>query len=106
MSDISKALYLLALMSLPVMADRALPVAPVNASMVAAAGLQRLDTTELKKAFSGKRSEQNVRGKSYRAEYGLDGSVVLDDTSGLMDRGTFSITDKAAAVFVCDWSSR
>jgi hypothetical protein len=47
-----------------------------------------------------------VRGKSYRAEYGLDGSVVLDDTSGLMDRGTFSITDKAAAVFVCDWSSR
>lgn len=92
MSDVAKVWYLLALLSLPAMADRAFPDAPANASAAAAAGLQRLDTDDLKNAFSGERSEQNARAKSYRAEYGSDGSVILSNTSGLIDRGTFSVT--------------
>ena len=92
MSDVAKVLYLLALLSQPVMADRAFPVAPADVSTAAAAGLKRLDTTDLKTAFAGKRSELDARGKSYRAEYGSDGSVILSNTSGLIDRGTFSVT--------------
>ena len=53
--------------------------------------MQRLDTNELTKAFIGKRSEQDGRGKSYVAEYGEDGSVILSNVSGLIDRGTFTI---------------
>jgi len=82
---------LLALLSQPAWADLAFPVAPADASAAAGAGLQRLDSSELKKAFSGKRSEQDGRGKSYVAEYGADGSVILGNTSGLIDRGTFTV---------------
>ncbi len=95
MSNLAKVLYLLALLSQPVIADQAFPVAPADASIATAAGLQRLDTTELEKAFSGERSEQNAHGKIYRAEYGVDGSIILSNTSGLIDRGTFSITRQA-----------
>ena len=91
MSNFAKALYLLALLSQQAMADQAFPVAPADASTATGAGLQRLDTTELEKAFSGQRSEQDGRGKSYLAEYGSDGSVILGNTSGLIDRGTFTV---------------
>jgi hypothetical protein len=91
MSNFARILYLAALLSQQVMADQAFPVAPPDASDAAATGLQRLDTSELKTAFLGKRSEQDGRGKSYVAEYGSDGSVILSNTSGLIDRGTFSV---------------
>lgn len=91
MSNFVKVLYLLAFVSQQVVADQAFPSAPAEASIATDAGLQRLDTSDLKKAFSGKRSEQDGRGKSYIAEYGSDGSVILSDTSGMIDRGTFTI---------------
>ena len=91
MANVPKVLYLLVLLSQPVMAERVFPVAPADVSKAVEAGLQRLDTTDLAEAFSGQHSEQGARGKSYRAEYGADGSVVLSDSSGLIDRGTFTI---------------
>ena len=91
MSKFAIALYLLALVSQLVMADQAFPTAPVEVSSATDAGLQRLDTSDLKRAFAGKRLEQDGRGKSYIAEYGSDGSVILSNASGLIDRGTFTI---------------
>jgi hypothetical protein len=32
-----------------------------------------------------------MRGKVYRAQYGDDGSVILSNSSGLIDRGTFTV---------------
>lgn len=92
MSDLRKVLYLLVMLSSPAAADQAFPAAPADASAAAAGGLQRLNTTDLKEKFSGKRAEQDARGRSYWAQYGSDGSVILSGTSGLIDRGTFSIT--------------
>jgi len=95
MSNIVKVLYVLALLSQQVMADQAFPVAPADASAAAGAGLPRLDSSELQNAFSGERAEQNARGKIYQAIYGGDGSVILSNASGLIDRGTFSVTRQA-----------
>ena len=91
MSNFAKVLYVLAFVSQQLMADQAFPLAPLDASSATDAGLQRLDTSDLKQAFSGKRSEQDGRGRSYVAEYGSDGSVILSNNSGLIDRGTFTI---------------
>jgi len=91
LSSVAKVLYLLLLLLQPVMAERTFPVAPADASTAVDAGLRRLDMSDLKNAFSGQYSEQDARGKTYRAEYGADGSVILSDSSGLIDRGTFTI---------------
>ena len=95
MSKIVKLLYVLVLFSQQAMADQAFPVAPADASAAAGAGLRRLDSSELQKAFSGERTEQDARGKTYQATYGADGSVILSNASGLIDRGTFSVTRQA-----------
>ena len=73
------------------MADRTFPAAPADASSAADAGLRRLNMTDLSEIFSGHYSEQDARGKIYRTEYGSDGSVILSNSSGLIDRGTFTI---------------
>lgn len=68
------------------------PTAPRDAQSAASAGLQRLDVPALKQMFIGTHTERDARGKTYRTEYGEDGSVILSNSNGLIDRGTFSIT--------------
>ena len=92
MSGIRNLLYVLALAVAPAMAAADFPVAPVDASEAAARGLQRVETAVLQETFSGTRFERDASGKVYRAQYGTDGSVILSNTGGLIDRGTFSIT--------------
>ena len=91
MSAVCKlAIFCLALLSAGAMVE--LPDASATATGAGARGLQRLEVEGLKKAFIGKHVERDARGKTYRVEYGEDGSVVLSDTAGEIDRGTFSIT--------------
>jgi hypothetical protein len=89
-------LYVLAtsvpvLVAMPPGAAAEFPVAPADVAAASAGGLQQLDMAALRKAFSGTRVEQDARGKTYRAQYGADGSVVISNSSGLIDRGTFSV---------------
>jgi len=92
MSGIRNILYVLAVAVGPAMAAADFPVAPVDASAAEARGLQRVDMAVLKKKFSGILVQRDSSGKVSRAQYGTDGSVVLSNTTGLIDRGTFSIT--------------
>ena len=92
MSRIQSILYVLAMVVVPATAATDFPVAPSDVSAAAARGLQRADMAMLRNIFSGTRVEQDSRGKVYRAQYGADGSVVLSNAAGLIDRGTFSIT--------------
>lgn len=89
---LQKLLYVLAFASTQVTAAADFPDAPGDASAAAARGLQRLDVNALKQTFVGERLEQDAGGKVYFVQYGADGSVILSDSSGLIDRGTFSIT--------------
>ncbi len=84
-------LLVLAFLTMPVGAANQFPVAPPDASAANASGLQQLDMAALRKAFSGTRVEHDARGKVYRAQYGADGSVILSNSSGLIDRGTFTV---------------
>ena len=92
MSCLKNVLYVLIVAAVPVWAAAEFPTAPVDARAAELRGLQRLDVPALKHVFSGVHLEQNAKGKVYRVEYGADGSVILSNTSGLIDRGTFSIT--------------
>ena len=92
LSRIQNILYVLAMVAVPATAATDFPVAPADVSAAAARGLQRADIVMLRKIFSGTRVEQDSRRKVYRAQYGTDGSVVLSNAAGLIDRGTFSIT--------------
>ena len=83
-------LLLMALI-MPAGAADGFPVAPADVSAATAGGLQQLDMAALRKAFAGERVEQDARGKVYRAQYGADGSVILSNSSGLIDRGTFTV---------------
>lgn len=85
------ALFVLALLMMPAYSATDFPVAPVDASAADAGGLQQLDMAALRKAFTGTHVEQDARGKIYRAQYGADGSVILSNSSGLIDRGTFTV---------------
>lgn len=91
MTGIRNILYVLAMVVAPAMAETEFPVAPADASTAAARGLQRVGMDALKEMFVGLRFERDARGKTYRAQYEADGSVVLSNTSGLIDRGTFSV---------------
>jgi len=88
---VKRILYVLVVVVTSALAADDFPVAPADATAATAAGLQRVDFVELKKSFAGTRVEQDANGKTYRAQYGADGSVVLDNSSGLIDRGTFTI---------------
>ena len=92
MHRLQKIFYVLAVAAMPVTAAPDFPDAPGDASAAAARGLQRLDVVALKKTFTGEHLEQDTNGKAYRVQYGADGSVILSDPVGLIDRGTFSIT--------------
>ncbi len=92
MSCLKNVLYVLIVAAVPVWAAAEFPTAPVDARAAELRGLPRLDVPALKDVFSGVHLEQNAKGKVYRVEYGADGSVILSNTSGLIDRGTFSIT--------------
>ena len=92
MSCLKNVLYVLIVAAVPVWAAAEFPTAPVDARAAEVRGLQRLDVPALKHVFSGTHLEQNAKGKVYRVVYGADGSVILSNTSGLIDRGTFSIT--------------
>ena len=91
MSRPSLVLYLLLLAVSPAWAAPGFPSAPVDAQAAEAQGLQRLDMSALKQVFSEAHLERDAKGKIYRVEYGSDGSVILSNSSGLIDRGTFSI---------------
>lgn len=92
MSCLKNVLYVLIVAAVPVWAAAEFPTAPVDARAAEVRGLQRLDVSALKHVFSGIHLEQNAKGKLYRVVYGADGSVILSNASGLIDRGTFSIT--------------
>jgi hypothetical protein len=85
-------LYFLAVAALPVFAAPDFPDAPDAVSAAIARGLQQLDVAALKQTFAGEHAERDAVGKIYRVQYGADGSVILSNSSGLIDRGTFSIT--------------
>ena len=91
MFQLRKLLCVLAFASTQMVAAADFPDAPDDAS-AAARDLQRLDVAALKQTFTGKHTEQDAGGKVYLVEYGVDGSVILRNSSGLIDRGTFSIT--------------
>ena len=96
MFDLRNTLYVLAisiltLVAMPASAATDFPVAPADATAATAAGLQQLDMTALRKAFTGTHVEHDARGKIYRVQYGADGSVILSNSSGLIDRGTFTV---------------
>lgn len=96
MFDLRNILYVLAisiltLVAMPASAATDFPVAPADASAATASGLQQLDMVALRKAFTGTHVEQDARGKIYRAQYGADGSVILSNSSGVIDRGTFTV---------------
>lgn len=84
-------LLILPAMIMPAGAASDFPVAPPDASAATASGLKQLDIAALRKTFNGARVEQDAQGKVYRAQYGADGSVVLSNSSGLIDRGTFTV---------------
>ena len=90
-SVVRKILYVLVVVTPPALAAGDFPVAPPGATAAASRGLERVDMAELKKSFAGTRIEQDANGKIYQAQYGADGSVILGDSSGLIDRGTFTI---------------
>lgn len=85
------AISMMALVTIPASAATDFPVAPADASAATAGGLQQLDMAALRKAFTGTHVERDARGKIYRAQYGADGSVILSNSSGLIDRGTFTV---------------
>lgn len=85
------AACVLALVTMPASAATDFAVAPADASTAAERGLQQLDMAALREAFTGIHVEQNARGKIYRVQYGADGSVILSNSSGLIDRGTFTV---------------
>ena len=85
-------LYVLVITAMSAMAASEFPDAPGDASAAAGRGLKRLDVAALKQVFSGTHLQQDAGGKVYRAQYGADGSVILANSDGLIDRGTFSIT--------------
>ncbi len=84
-------LLILPAVIMPASAASDFPVAPSDASAATASGLQQLDTAALRKTFTGTHVEQDARGQVYRAQYGADGSVILSNSSGLIDRGTFTV---------------
>lgn len=91
LSVVKKILYVLVVVTSPTIAAGDFPVAPPGATAATTRGLERVDMAELKKSFTGTRIEQDANGKIYQAQYGADGSVILGDSSGLIDRGTFTI---------------
>ncbi len=85
-------LYVLAVAAVPAFAAPDFPDAPGDSSAATARGFQRLDAAALKRTFVGEHTQRDAGGKTYRVQYGADGSVILSNSSGLIDRGTFSIT--------------
>ena len=85
------AACVLALITMPASAATGFPVAPADASAAAERGSQQLDMAALRKAFTGIHVEQNARGKIYRVQYHAHSSVILSNSSGLIDRGTFTV---------------
>jgi len=92
MARLQTILYVLVVAAVPVFAAPDFPDPPGDASAAAAKGLQQLDVAALKRTFLGEHTERDADGKTYRVQYGADGSVILSNSSGLIDRGTFSIT--------------
>ena len=96
MFDLRNLLYVLAtsvlaLVMMPASAATDFPAAPADVSAATARGLRQLDMAALREAFTGTHVEQDARGKIYRVQYGADGSVILSNSSGLIDRGTFTV---------------
>ncbi len=92
MARLQAILYVLAAAAMPAAAAPEFPEAPDDVSAAAARGLQRLEVTALRQVFAGEHAERDANGKVYRVQYGADGSVILTNSSGLIDRGTFSVT--------------
>src|SRR5262249_46729362 len=68
------------------------PPAPPTAGAADAAGLRRLDATELSQQYAGKRVFRTAKGELIRLELRADGTLDYADERGVSDTGSWSAT--------------
>jgi hypothetical protein len=70
------------------------PVAPPDVAAAEAAGLKRVDASQLQREYAGKRVARSVQGRTVHAELKPDGTLTYSDDLGNTDSGTWSVSER------------
>lgn len=70
------------------------PRAPANVAAAEAAGLHRVDTQTLQRAYGGKRLVRTDKNDRIRLELRADGTLDYADDNGVTDSGSWGVLDR------------